>query len=449
VRDAALFAVVAVAAGCGDNLARPDVYAAVSGERLALQWYGYTDGTRQPEASEFYDTDLHTRCTPQVWADDVVRCVPVADDVAFADAACTDLIGRAVTIDEPVYFVGHDEVADIRRPVSVYRAGEERAPVGQYFQKQGGVCLGPYVDRADAMAYELLDEIGGAGLVALHEDEVGDGRLALRIRTSDDGMRVPFGLHDRELDVACTPSARPDGSARCEPDSATTVNYYGDPACDQPVVIVPGAAAAPRIARVIEPSGCASFRAIGAEVATPLYQRDGETCLAVGVFPGFRVYAVDGAVELPALGRAVEVVAGRRLQRIVLTDGELRFFDPRLFDTATRVECRRQGVREATRCLPAAVAPVMRLYTSTCAIAAPVAELSPRLCERPGFATALAPGTGDLEIRAIGDPVAEPRYQRSFEQCLPYAPPPGAVLHALGPPIDLTAFPGAIYFGER
>jgi len=33
--------------------------------------------------------------------------------------------------------------------------------------------------------------------------------------------------------------------------------------------------------------------------------------------------------------------------------------------------------------------------------------------------------------------------------CQPYASAPGTELRALGPPLDLTTFESAIYFGER
>ena len=59
-----LVAVLACAA-CGDNLHRDDLFTAVSGSRLALQKYRYDDGTEQAVANEFYDTQIHTRCTPR------------------------------------------------------------------------------------------------------------------------------------------------------------------------------------------------------------------------------------------------------------------------------------------------------------------------------------------------------------------------------------------------
>lgn len=448
MRCAALLAVVLAGAACGDNARQEPVLTARSGSRLALQWYGYADGTRQPEANELYDTLLHTRCAVRPWEDGVVRCVPVADDAVFTDAACTTMIGRGLTIDEPTHFLVRALVDDEVRPVRLYQAGDEVDAVDQFFHQQGETCLGPFFNPPGITYHEVLGEIAAVDLVAIHDGELGDGRLALRVRETDDGVWLPLGLRDRELDVACTAVPRPDGGATCEPAEAAPAEYFRDPACAEPVVVVSEEAPVPAIARLVEPAGCARYHAVGAELSTSLYRRDGETCRPATVAPPSRVFAVDAALELPALERTVETLGDRRLQRIIVDDGAVRVFDQRLFDTAMRADCRRHRFDDdVTRCIPATVATALRLFTPTCVVAVDVAELPVRACERPEFAATTA--AAGLQLHAIGAPVVGPLHHWSGGQCRPYAVADGFELHALGPALDPTAFMAALYFGER
>jgi hypothetical protein len=263
-------------------------------------------------------------------------------------------------------------------------------------------------------------------------------------------MRVPLGVRDRQLDADCVPATQPDGRVLCEPVGAAPAGYFRDPACSEPVVTTAPAAPIPTVVRVVEPSGCAGFRAVGDEVMTGLYRHQGDTCVAAPLFPSPRAFAATAPVELVALERTPEVIAGRRLQRIALSDGELRFFDHRLYDTATRAECRGLQIDagDQFRCVPAVTSTALRLYTAaSCAVSVDVTELPVRGCARPAFALTAIDGAATLH--AIGDPVTSPLHYFDGLQCAPYTPDADHVVYALGPPIDPTAFAGALYYGER
>lgn len=439
--------ILVIVAACGDNPAPETTVGAVSGQRLALQWYGFPDGVRQPEPDEFYDRALHARCAPRTWADQTVRCVPLADQAAFGDDLCTEPVGRGVSIDEPTHFIGYDQVGDEVRPVRVYPAGDELDTIKRYYLRWGAECLGPYADPDEVTYYALGPELGGGDLVALHERELGEGRLALRLRESDDGMRVPLGLRDRTLAADCRPGVRDDGTVRCEPDADTEVSYFRDPACSQPVVAVHAEAPVPVLARMDGPSGCTDYYAVGEAVATTLYQRQGDTCMAQVLVPPPQAFAIGEPLELVTFARTLEPGDGR-LQRVVLDDGELQIFDDVLFDRATRADCRRYRFEDGvTRCIPTALASSFQLYTPTCAVPVEVAELPPRSCQRPAFAATTT--AGGLQLRAIGDRAGEPLHTWNFGPCRPYVADPGQTVHLLGPPIDPTAFAGALYYGER
>ncbi|HEX7843185.1 MAG TPA: hypothetical protein VF469_37195 [Kofleriaceae bacterium] len=431
-------------AGCGDNLTRPaDPLAPVSGARLALQKYRYDDGTEQAVATEFYDTELHVRCTPQPWPDAAVRCVPSVDDAEYTDPACTALVGLGRTITKPTHFVARDAATGAM--THVWRAGAAIAPIAQTYAIAGGACVGPTPVPAGLISFFAVgDEVDATALVAFHTAEIDDDRLGVQLRETDDGLRVPSGLRDRALDAACTATVQGDGSVVCEPAGAATASWFRDPGCSEPVVAA--GASAPAIARFIEPSGCASYHRVGPEVTSPVYRRDGDACTPVDASALGQLFAVGEPIELPVLGRVLEGAPGRRLQRIFLGHGALRVPDDRLFDTALGLDCKPRALRDTVRCLPASAIAATTLFSdSGCTTQIRVAELPRHSCERPAFATANRP----FQVRAIGEVATSPVFQAVGGTCQPYTGAPSNELRALGAPIDLTTFPSAIYFGER
>jgi hypothetical protein len=443
---------VAVCAACGDDAPRADEpLAAVSGTRLALQKYRYDDGTELAVANDFYDTELHVRCAPRLWVDGVVRCIPAVDDAAYLDPECTVLVGMGRTIPRPTHFLTYDMGVAGAVPTRVLRSGPATDPIAQYYTIADGACAGPTPVPAELTRFfEVGDEIDGAGLVAFHDRELGEGRLAVQIRETDDGLRVPSGLRDRELGAACVARFGSDGSLACEPVASAAAAVFRDPACREPVVPV-AATAVPAIARILAPSGCAIYHRVGGELppppataASPMYRRVGGTCTAMATPVEGRLYAVDAAIVLPALARSLEDAPDRRLQRVVLEHGGLRVLDDRLFDTASGGDCRPRILRDGVRCLPPTIASI-GLFTEGCTTAVRVAEVPQRTCEPLAFATQNRP----FQLRGIGELVAAPLFRLDGTACQPYTSPPGTELRGLGPPLDLTTFPAGLYFSER
>jgi hypothetical protein len=438
-------ALACAACGHGDGAQDDDPLAPISGTRLALQKYRYDDGTEHAVAGEFYDTQLHVQCRPGTWVDDVLRCVPVADDAVYVDPACTTLIGLGRTNPRPTYFVAHETRAAVGGPARLFRAGPRARPIAQYYAITDGACTGPTPVPVELLNYfEIGDELDGAALVAFHHDEIGEGRLGLWVRRTDDGVRIAAGLRDRDLDVACAPGYRSDGVV-CEPAGAVPATLFRDPACSEPVVAVGSATQAPpTLARVIEPSGCASYHRIGRELSLPVYRREGASCTAVVAPAEGRLFSVDGALALPTLERSLEDLPDRRLRRVVLEHGGLRYLDGRMHDRETDLECRPRSLRDGIRCLPPSI-PAATLFLDGCATVVRVAEVPQRACERVAFATTNRP----FQLRAIGGLVTVPLSRIDNGNCVPYAIPPGMELRDLGPTIDIERFPGGVYFSER
>jgi hypothetical protein len=437
------------ASACGDNLHREDVNLtiAVSGSRLALQKYRYDDGTEQTAATELYDTVLHVRCVPAVWIDGAVRCVPNVDTATYVDPACTSLVGIAQMNAQPSYFLAYDSTPGGEVPARLFRAGAATAAITGSYRIASGVCTGPFplqFPPGSMSFFEVGGELDGTTLIEIHGDEIGDGRLGLQIQRGDDGVRLVSGLRDRQLDLGCAPQAQSDGSVVCAPVGAPPASFFADPGCAEPVAAVAQTPTAPAIATMVEPSGCASYRRVGRPVSPPIYRRDGSVCIPVAAPAGSALFAVADPIELPVLGRSLENAAGHRLQHIVLAHDELRFFDPRLLDTATGVECGPRTIRSTIRCLPANL-PALVLFAAGCTMPVPVAEVPQRACSPFAFATTGRP----FQIRSIEAPVSGGMFRLDNGACTPYAPAAGMELHALGPPVDLTTFLGGVYFSER
>lgn len=449
-----------VLAGCGDAGTVVVQIEAVSGERIKLEKFLYADGTREVDASGFFDTRLHTRCTARTWADGIVRCVPVAGDAIFTDATCTTAVGVAAHLSggpaNPVdanwvtHFIGYDVVDGITLPARLYSAGAQTDPVAQYFARQDGMCVGPLSAPVDTTFYSLANEIDPTAMPVFEQTELGTGRLALRMLGTIDGMRVPFELYDRELDMPCTPMLRTDG-VRCEPYDAFEPTWFLDSLCSTPVVVVEADEPLPPLTRFADNIGCASYAPTAAEVTAPLYRRFGSACIRTSTSGGQRAFTLGDPVVLPALAHTIEDDHDRRLAHVTLQDGEdreLRFPGTRLYDRAIRGECRREVTGDSARCIPAVTRFATTAYRGNCSVPVQVVELPARTCVPIEFATTIVDGSTPT-LHAIGNRVDELLSWPSEEGCVPFAPTHGHVAHYVGPALPPETFMSALRYGER
>ncbi|MEO7096748.1 MAG: hypothetical protein ABI175_26050 [Polyangiales bacterium] len=432
---------------CGDDVRRDPPAAPVSGTRLKLEWYFYGDGSREPNPDAFYDTLIHGRCTPRLWSDGEERCAPEADQAVYTNAACTELVGRADVITKPAFFLGFDQIDGERLPARLYYAGPVTTAPASIYERIDGQCAGPRFTPSDAMYFELNGETQAAGVVALRDRDVtADDRLDMQLRETDDGLYLPLGLRDRTLDVACRAAERP-GGAVCEPTFASGAFYFADPDCSVPALGIPLSQPAPAIATATDGDGCTAYHAVG-EGLPVLYARNGASCQPVPTGAQLRGYALAAPIALAPIERTVVVDRAHRLQQIVIAAGTERLLDDRLYDTATRLDCRRAEFDDAVRCIPAATIQATSLFAPGCTLQVPVAELPERTCTPIGFATTFS-DDGVLQLRAIGDRPTTPLYSLFTGNCAPYVPPAGRVVRTVGPPIPTETFVGGHAAGER
>jgi hypothetical protein len=432
-------ALLLLLAACGDQVHVEPTDEPASGTRLKAEWLFYGDGSRQVAPAAYYDTALHARCTPRDWADGTVRCVPEADVAHYIDATCETAVGYAEVIGTPRLFLAYDR----GRPAVIYHASTTAIdPPAQLYDLVDGECTGPRSAPADFPWFE----ISGAGdVVELTERETaGDDRLALRVRESADGLHVPLGLRDTQLDVPCRPEAD-----ACVPQIDDVAGVFLDDLCETPGVAVPLGADPPRVVRVETAQGCPAFHAVGAPFDGPLYRRQGTACRPAFVVPPPRGFALGEPIELAPLVREVEAPRGRRLAAIALSSGALRIYDERMFDTATRAECVPTEYEGVVRCTPATVLPALVLFTAGCQHEIRIAEVPARSCERAAFAAYTPPEVIGPELHAIGSPVTGPLYDLRSGACAPYVAPAGTTPAALGPVLPPDTFVGGHPAGER
>lgn len=439
-------------AACGDNLELESELTPRSGTRLQLQQYRYEDGTLQADTSAFYDTSLHATCTPQVWADGELRCVPevpVTDEARFSDRECTTAFGVAdLPVKRPTHFLGYDFPDDIQTPTRIYRVNARIDPVDSYYLLRDGECSGPYAGTGESDTF-ALGEIEPTDMAVFIDSEVGAGRLGLALRETADGLRVPLGIYDHELALPCTPTLRADGIA-CEPTDAGAAKNFRDPDCRQPVLRVPRNQDVPRLMSVLDAVGCPRFHDLGPAVEAPLYHRVNGTCVRADDPVEEHVFGLGAPLVLAQLERTIEEAPERRLQHVTLSlVGDLSFLGDRLFDSATRDECETITVGDVSWCVPTARVQAQTLFATGCTLPVRVVEVPEQSCRPIAFAADTSFDGATIEVFAIGDPVTTPLYRFNGLGCVAYTPAPGNQLRSLGQPLPTDAFLRAVKFGER
>jgi hypothetical protein len=446
--------VIICLAACGDNRPRIQELEPTSGTRLSIEQYQFDDGTRLVQPTAFYDRRMHARCTPQEWIDGVIRCVPDAEVAFYREDTCVTLFGVGNAIEHATHFLASDTRDDLSVwPARAFEAnGRFDEPVATGYVKRGTSCNPVGIPQLETTTYwNLGGETGGEDLVPITEREIGDGRLGLAVRESDDGALVPLGFVDHDLGVPCAPAP----SGACEPTTAPISEVFADNTCTQPAILVGNDEPVPPVAGRRGSDGCRVFHTVETTQAARAFRDTGGGCASVAT--GQRVLPLGAPVELPLVTRTIDDAPKRRMQRITVPlsladrDDDVQVVTTRVFDTATRTECelRQSGdpIKHPLRCLPTALAPIVRLFQPGCIVERRFAEVPAVGCEP--FAFAMHDTGETLEIHAIGDPFDGTAYTIQFGGCTPYTPSAGTSLFLVGPLLPADAFVGAVPFGAR
>lgn len=438
-------ALLVMCVACGDNVPREVPFDSSSGTRLRVERYMFDDGTTLSAATGFFDGDLHVRCTPQTWLDGKTRCVPDAEDAIFTDSMCTTAIGRGQMIKKPKYFIGHDIVDGASLASHLYKAGDPVAAPGQYYQRIGDQCAGPFFTPFEDVYYALTGEYGPP--IEITDSITGDGRLQLRVRSSSDGAITPLAFYDRDLATDCEASERAGSSAVCEPVGAPIASLFADAQCTLAAVAITTDTSSPQplVARLDHDNDCPTFHELGGDV-TAIYRLDRGACVPSARDPRLRYVLLAAEASLIAVDR-VEQRTPHRLHRIVVSTPELTAYADRLVDTGVHEECARVKLGDLERCIPTSTLGALDVYAQGCTQRLPVTQVPIRNCHTPQFALSF---TDPLTISAIGDVTTQTVYRYgSTGLCQPYTPPDGQQLRTLGPPLPEDTFLAARPYGVR
>ena len=157
------------------------------------------------------------------------------------------------------------------------------------------------------------------------------------------------------------------------------------------------------------------------------------------------LYEVGEPLELARLQRTHEPTE-RRLQRVLLSDGETTVLDSLLFDRELGIDCVRTEVGGGYRCLPANTLATVRPYFADTACLQPV-EISfvqSGACD-PATRYAIDGRAAEPVVRPLVAPFAGKLYEISTaDTCLEYIPPKREVRFTVGAAMPSTAFVDAL-----
>ena len=439
--------------GCGDNTIPTLPYEARSGARIELRIYQYSDGTQQWDPNVYYDRELQERCAIQRWSDGYTYCTPTARSTVYTDPSCeSGELGRwLATQPPPDYFyrehtlIGADVISRVFR-----RSGATPAPA-QVYEISGGRCV--ETPAAGWTYFVLGDEIPRAGFARIkHLSAEGRERLGMDVYVTDDGLYVPVWsdrplLRDRVLDNECRVVERPNSpTATCEPVAPGEAEFSRDSQCAAVDVLVVEASAPVPDVVVRSTEGCRSYARRGAEIPhVPLFLPIGDSCVSVQPPPDAHLFEIGAPFDVPVLAREHEP-SERRLQRILMTDGETTVVDSLLFDRELGVDCTRTLVGGTYRCIPAHTFATVVPYFRDPACVEPI-DISLVLaggCDPP-TRFAIDHRSGAPAVRPLLAPFAGKLFEISTaDTCLEYIPPRRQVPFTVGAAVPPEMFVDAI-----
>ncbi len=419
--------------GCGDNTIG-DPFALASGWRLELRWLVYEDGARQWDPSSFHDAELGVDCRIRQWSDGHAYCTPEASGVAYGDPSCQIAVGIAPRFAVPPELFRRDYVRESETiPSRMYRRTSNPGSLGQFWRFQNNACEGPF-PGGDYDFYEVED----LDVVRIKTTEpLGDGRLGLRMRTSDDGLRIPFGLHDTLVDEDCAAAPLPDGSVACIPGAARRADYFRDPACSEHLLVISQVEPVPRVASVVDDEACQTYYVVGDEQSKfPLYARLAGRCIEVEVPDTDLAFGLAGPLALATLEQRAR--GGSRLQPIELVNGLLHLPGAGVFDADLSQTCQPVPDDGGVRCMPPSASVATGYRDAECRSLIRVGQVRSRRCDSPEQ-IASAYGRDGLVVYELGPVVPTPLYVLTAS-CKPLEIATGLTPYQLGPQIPSSTF---------
>lgn len=325
-------------AGCGDNLPPQDH--AQSGSRLKLSWYELDDGTRTwangaSFYESYYDSELGVDCSPTTWADGTTYCTPTLSWIGYADAACTQRIGRDLGM---TFAAELTWSCDSWHPARLFELGATKTLPRYYIRNSLGEC---FEGGGPGEVVEIGRPLSPNMLVEMSTRRIGNERIGIEMRTADDGLTMPIAPYDNKLATQCHVSSFDNVSdVTCVPEQLVIIaaDEFGDPTCRDPVTTSATGCSAPTVAVSFADGSCPQYYRVGNELGMTLYA--GPSCSRRMTPAQTSVRSIGDRVELAAMTRTPEAIPDRRVQLIYFEADGMRFRDPQgLYDSVLRSEC--------------------------------------------------------------------------------------------------------------
>ncbi|HEY1810704.1 MAG TPA: hypothetical protein VGG74_00020 [Kofleriaceae bacterium] len=450
---------------------------AMSGTRLKLTYYAFTDGTTQWFG--LYDSERKENCSPfdGTWPDGNTYCVPDwSGSVVYSDSKCTnpeidEYVGSTCAAAPELYVLDqqYDECSEEYLPTHLYRKGSANGAAAYYVMNYDGTCSTQYtVDQGYEQVYAITSEVSTTDLVQLTlSPPTTGGPIGVRSWTSSDGAVLPIMLHDTTNNLDCSPEYYGDTAttASCAPNDAFDAYLDHDNMCVDPALDMTSTCAAPGFAYTY-PSGntcpmdLETYYAVGSKLATPtLFESFGTTCSSETPSTGTSYYGLGSALQLTALQRAPDTDAGHRIQLIHYGDSaSLHYRDPTyLYDSQEQAVCAPEQLADGTiRCVPDSgfyVSTGFFYSDSGCATAVDVLDMytGPATCQAPtvpAYVRKYLPTTGCISNFELHSPTtkAGTLYYLGGSDgvtCTKYVPDEEAIYN-VGPSVSTSDFVTAV-----
>lgn len=423
-----LWVVVVMLGACGGGGGDPDE--AASGSRLKLQWHDFGGGARTP-TGVLVDKQLDDAlCFLTTWDDSRTYCTPQAQAVVFLDDQCSKPAIRELDHAcqaAPRYAAIYREEACGVQVARLFEVGALMTGV-QIFEGGPGNCFqrdvadvrvaGPEVPR-NALA-ELTTQLAPA-----------PGRIARAFAVSADGLRLPLGLYDTELDEPCRLRTLGDEAAVCLPFALGSVTAFTDAACSTPLASSDTSCTTAHYAARDDDVVCREdvprLYAYGAQLASdqPIYRQRGSCGSESQVGDSYFELGAEVAPAMLTLHRE----GSGSVQRVVASDSASQF-DTKLHDALHDFDCVIFDLSDgAFHCLSsdnvgvldansdAACSRVLHVATRRRADASCAAVPAPKLAVR--FSRTDACGASTPDVYEVGEPYDGPIYVGFQGSCTP------------------------------
>ncbi len=368
----------------------------------------------------WHDDKLGLDCAFAPDSEGVERCLPALQRgyTSYGDPKCTKPVAVFGAEDEVTPFALAPTYAyECGKGSDYVEVGATATGVTSLYNSSSGSCLASGTVVGTQIIKQLGAVVPPSTFVAASETvrEARDSRLAANVRVAEDGSRQVASHFDLLREADCNPESRATKGYACVPSELAFIEvFFSDDKCSVPIAYHPGCHAEPTIILdASSPESNGGYFEVGAQVATPGFQKEAKICEAKAPNgdPGSGYYAIGKEVPWSDLAqlRSKNEGSGRIAITVLRGESDELVARQQFFDTQLNVNC---SVGEAadlkTRCIPRTGGASVYLYADAkCSAGLYTISAGKALPDGLAFLTANAAG-GGAAVFKVGAKVAPP-----------------------------------------